>query len=159
MNLTDGKRLQILSFVYKTLIVTLISVGLIFICGTIFSVFLSNAGPENMTSSNNGEDDGGQIFTGIGRIRVSTSDPQPGMVVIFVSFMYNPMDKPFSEELALRIEDFRNIIREYIASFHIADLQQVNEESMKAELLRRFNAILRLGQLDHLYFSDFMVVG
>ena len=102
---------------------------------------------------------GGQTFTGIGRIRVSTADPQPGIVILFVSFIYYPDDKVFSEELVLRIKDFREIIENYIGSFSIEDLQKQEEENIKHELLRRFNAILRLGQIETLYFSDFMIIG
>jgi flagellar basal body-associated protein FliL len=100
-----------------------------------------------------------QIFTGIGRIRVSTADPQPGMVIIFVLFEYNSGDRPFSEELALRVGEFRNIIREYVGSFSATELQQLSEETIKAELLRRFNQILRLGRIETLYFNDFMILG
>jgi flagellar basal body-associated protein FliL len=102
---------------------------------------------------------GGQTFTGIGRIRISTADPQPGMVILFVSFVYNPGDKLFSEELVLKIKDFREIITDYIGSFSVEELQKQEEENIKLELLRRFNAVLRLGQIETLYFSDFMVIG
>ncbi|MDR1803554.1 MAG: flagellar basal body-associated FliL family protein [Treponema sp.] len=102
---------------------------------------------------------GGQTFTGIGRLRISTADPQPGMVILFVSFIYHPEDRVFSEELMLKIRDFREIIVEYIGSFTIEDLQTQEEENIKHELLRRFNAVLRLGQIETLYFSDFMIIG
>jgi flagellar basal body-associated protein FliL len=102
---------------------------------------------------------GGQTFTGIGRIRISTADPQPGMVIIFVSFIYYPEDKVFSEELVLKIRDFREIITDYISSFTVEDLQNQEEENIKLELLKRFNALLRLGQIETLYFSDFMIIG
>ena len=107
-------------------------------------------------SEQNGQ---GQTFTGIGRIRVPTADSQPAIVIIFVTFNYNPDDRAFSEELALRVKDFRAIITDYIGSFAAAELKKQDEESIKSEILRRFNAILRLGQIDTLYFSDFMVVG
>jgi flagellar basal body-associated protein FliL len=102
---------------------------------------------------------GGQTFTGIGRIRISTTDLQPGMVILFVSFIYYPEDKVFSEELVLKIRDFREIIIDYIGSFSVEDLQKQEEESIKLELLRRFNAVLRLGQIETLFFSDFMIIG
>jgi len=101
----------------------------------------------------------GQTFTGIGRLRVSTADPQPGTVILFVSFVYYPEDKAFSEELALRIRDFRDIITNYIGSFAIIELQKQSEESIKTELLRQFNAILRLGKIEGLFFSEFMIIG
>ena len=159
MKLSTGRQARILPYVYRGLIIFLIILGLIFIGGTIYGVFSQAAIPEskqNLTSQISGEE---QTFTGIGRIRVATNDPQPGMVIIYVTFVYHPEDKYFSEELALRIGDFRNIIREYIGSFPIAELQQLGEESIRAELLRRLNAILRLGQIEFLYFSDFMIVG
>ena len=102
---------------------------------------------------------GGQTFTGIGRIRIPTADPQPGMVILFVSFIYNPEDKVFSEELVYKIRDFREIIEDYIGSYTVEDLQNQEEENIKLELLRRFNALLRLGQIETLYFSDFLIIG
>jgi len=145
--------------VYRGLIFVLILFGLIFIGVTIYAVFFNTAPPENRQLITPQIREEEQIFTGIGRIRVPTMDPQPGMVIIFVSFVYFPEDRPFSEELALRVGDFRNIIREYIGSFSITELQQLNEETIRAELLRRFNHILRLGRIEIIYFTDFMIVG
>jgi flagellar basal body-associated protein FliL len=129
------------------------------IVGTIYGVFFHTSLPDPMrltTSQKIGE---GQTFTGIGRIRVSTADPQPGMVILFISFTYYPDDKAFSEELVLRVKDFRQIITNYFGSFSVSELQRLDEDSIKRELLRQFNAILRLGQIETLYFGDFMVVG
>ena len=155
-NMKDrGSRL--LSHVYKGLLLLLILLVLGLIGGTIYGVFFKrapqNSGPVDIFY------EGGQTFTGIGQIRVSTADPQPGIVIIFVSFSYYPEDIAFSEELALRVGDFRNIIVNYIGSLSVDELQTMNEEHIKAELLRRFNAVLRLGQIDVLFFSDFLIVG
>ena len=132
---------------------------LVFIGGTIYGLFFRAAAPENIPLNKPQTIGEGQIFTGIGRIRIPTKDPLQGMVIIFVSFVYYPEDKPFSEELAFRVGDFRNIITEYIGSFPIAELHQLSEESLKLELLHKLNAILRLGQIESLYFNDFMIVG
>lgn len=159
MDSPDKRHLQILSRVHKGLLITLIILCLVFIGGTIYGFFFHTVSSKNSQIDITGKNTEGQIFTGIGRIRVPTRDTQPGMVIIFVSFFYFPEDKPFAEELALRIGDFRDIISEYIASFPIAELQQTSEESIKAELLNRLNAILRLGKLERLYFNDFMIIG
>ena len=159
MKPTGDRRLRILSSVYRCLIIFLIALALILIGGTIYGIFFSTIPPANRQVDVLLESGQGQIFTGIGRIRVSTADPQPGMVIIFVLFVYHPDDRAFSEELALRIRDFRDIITDYIGSFSTVALQQQDEEIIKAELLRRFNAILRLGQIKTLYFSDFMILG
>ena len=151
--------MRILSYVYRGLIICIILLGLIFIGGTIYGVFF-NSTPISSAPIKELQNSGkGQTFSGIGPLRVSTADPQPGMVILFVLFTYYPDDKAFSEELALRVKDFRDIIVSYIGSFSVVDLQKQGEDLIKAELLRRFNAILRLGQIEILYFSDFMIVG
>ena len=156
------RRLQALSFVYRILMICLFALGLIIIGGTIYGVFFHTGTPDHKPNKQidvlrkNGE---GQTFTGIGRLRVSTADPQPGMVIIFVSFVYNPDDKAFSEELVLRIGDFRHIIEAYFSSLTTSELQKQGEERIKSELLRRFNTVLKLGQIETIYFSDFMIIG
>ena len=154
------RRSRILFYVYRGLILCIIFLVLILIGGTIFGVFLGST-PQSSVQidrlQNKGEQ--GQTFTGIGPLRVSTADPQPGMVILFVLFTYYPDDKAFSEELALRVKDFRDIIISYIGSFSVIDLQKQGEEFIKTELLHRFNAILRLGQIELLYFTEFMIVG
>lgn len=155
--------MRILSFVYRSLIICLILVGLVFIGGTIYGVFFNAKPPDTKTADVSLGTGQGQTFTGIGRMRVaakaSAADAQPGMVIVYVSFFYYPEDKAFSEELALRVKDFREIISEYIGFFSAAELHKKGEEDIKAELLRRFNAILRLGKIETLFFSDFMIVG
>ncbi len=101
----------------------------------------------------------GQTFSGIGTIRVSTTDAQPGMVIIFVSFIYYPDDVAFSEELALRVKDFRQIIVDYFSLSSVSELRELHEDDIKSELLLRFNSILRLGQIETIYFGDFMIIG
>jgi len=160
MKSTGDRRLQILPFMYQSLIICFIVLGLVFIGGTIYGVFFhstpsSSTQKEKLRDGISGE---GQTFTGIGPIRVSTTDPQPGMVMLFVLFIYYPDDKAFSEELVLRVRDIREIIVNYVGSLSIIDLRNMGEDKLKMELLRRFNAILRLGQIEMLYFSDFMIV-
>ena len=154
-------RQLLIVYLYRSLIVCLIVLVLIIIGGTVYGLFFNTIPPANNQNTRinvPAEGGQGQTFTGIGRIRVSTADPQPGIVVLFVSFIYYPEDKSFTEELALRVRDFRGIITDYIGSFSTAELQGQSEEDIKTELLRRFNAILRLGQIETLYFSDFIVV-
>lgn len=163
MESSVDKKSPVLSLIYRGLIVFLALLGLILIGGTIYGVFFHTLPIENnrvVSPKNGGEEERqGQTFTGIGRIRVPTNDPQPGMVILFVSFMYDPNDRTFFEELVLRIGDFRDIIISYVGSFSAGELQETSEESIKIELLRRFNAILRLGQIETLFFSDFLIVG
>ena len=144
--------------IYRGLKICLALLGVVFVVGTIYGVFLraNFENPSGTITSYKIEE--GQTFIGIGRLRVSTTDDNPGMVILFVSFIYNPSDKAFSEELALRVQAFRQIIADYLGSFSITELQVLSEDTLKAELLRRFNTILRLGQIEALHFSDFMII-
>jgi len=154
---------SVLSFASRSLTICLVALGLIILGGSVYGIFF-HAAPSDRNQSDQAAapqaaGGQGQIFAGIGRLRIPTADPQPGMVVIFVSFPHNPQDRAFSEELALRVGDLREIIRNYIGSFSAAELQRQDEEAIRTELLRRFNAILRLGRIETLFFTDFMVVG
>jgi flagellar basal body-associated protein FliL len=98
------------------------------------------------------------IFTGIGRFRVVTADTPPMTIVISIAFPYNSADIAFTEELDAKIQDFRNIASAYFSAHTAAELRQANESRIKAELVRRYNGILHLGQIAVLYFNDFMII-
>ena len=153
-----------MSNVYRIIVICFLILGLIFIGGTIYGLFFHSTPKENTQIKTNilledGQERGqGQTFTGIGLLRVLTADPQPGTVMIHVLFNYYPEDKAFSEELALRVRGFREIITGYIGSFSIKELQILGEDVIKTEILHRFNAILRLGRIETVYFSEFMIV-
>ena len=159
MNLAGDRRSRILLFVYWGLIGFSVLLGLGLISGTIYGVFFHKNPPNREQSTVFQKTGKGQTFTGIGTIRVPTTDAQPGMVIIFVSFVYYPDDEAFSEELALRVKDFRQIIADYFSSFSVSDLRGLEEDDIKSELLLRFNSILRLGQIETIFFGDFMIIG
>ena len=159
MEVKRDRRSRILFFLYRGLIICIVISALLFIAGTIYGVFIRANPPNSFYETISQKDGEGQTFIGIGQLRVSTADPQPGTVIIFVSFTYHPSDKAFSEELALRIRDFRQIIVEYFGSYSVLELQILDEDSLKKELLDRFNSILRLGQIEALFLGDFMVMG
>ena len=164
MNIIDDKNKQILFYIYRGLLICLILLGLIIltvtVCTWFFSAVSSNkATVEKVITHSATESSGGQTFMGIGQIRVPTAEPQPGMVIIFVSFIYYPEDRNFSEELVLRVKDFREIISNYFSSFSIVELQEQDEDTLKKDLLNLLNSVLRLGKIDTLFFNDFMVIG
>jgi flagellar basal body-associated protein FliL len=137
----------------------LILLGLVFIWGTLYGVFFLKNPPIQEKSTASQKVGEGQIFTGIGTIRVPTADTQPAMVILYVSFIYYPEDKAFSEELALRVKDFKQIIVDYFGSLPVSELRGMDEEIIKTELLRRFNSILRLGKIETMYLGDYIIIG
>jgi len=98
------------------------------------------------------------IFSGIGRLRIPLAGEPAAAVILSVSFPYSAEDRPFAEELASRIGDFRSIAAEYFASLPREKAVKLDEEAAKAVILGRYNAILRLGKIETLYFGDLMIV-
>jgi flagellar basal body-associated protein FliL len=98
------------------------------------------------------------IFTGLGRLRFPAAGPAGGTVVLSVAFPYYPGDRPFSEELASRVRDLREITIAYLGSLNAEELVNTDEAVIKEELLSRYNDILRLGRIEILYFNDFMII-
>jgi flagellar basal body-associated protein FliL len=166
-----------LKIIYSLLLILLFFVGLLLLGGTLYAlVFLRNGkGAETERPSDAGLSPavGEQLFTGIGRIRVSAGDGGSPTIIVDITFPYSAADKPFSEELAARTGDFRTIAAEYFASLSAAgsgghgspehsspditsDLTSIDENILKEELLSRYNSILRLGKIRTLYFNDFL---
>jgi flagellar basal body-associated protein FliL len=98
------------------------------------------------------------VFTGIGRVRALTAEPQAASVILSVTFPYVPEDRAFSEELAAKTGRFRDITAEYFASFSAEELRAKEDGVIKEELRRRYNAVLSLGSVSRLYFNDFMII-
>jgi flagellar basal body-associated protein FliL len=98
------------------------------------------------------------VFTGLGRLRCPTAGPSPATVILQAAFPYFPEDRPFSEELVSRIRDFRSLTAAYFAALGAEELRAKAEDEVKAELLAQYNALLRLGQIETLYFNEFMLI-
>jgi flagellar basal body-associated protein FliL len=150
----------ILRIIYPMLLILLFFVGLLLLGGTLYAlVFLREgdaAGKERLSGAGLSPAGGEQLFTGIGRIRVSAGDDESPMVIVNITFPYPAADKPFSEELAARVGDFRAIAADYFRSFSASELGSIDENILKEELLSRYNSILRLGRIRTLYFNDFL---
>jgi flagellar basal body-associated protein FliL len=95
------------------------------------------------------------IFTEIGRMRIAADS---AAVVLSVVFPYPSADHPFVEELAGKVPRFRQIIRDYFGSFSRDELNSLDEQRAKADLLRQFNNELRLGHIELLLFDDFLIL-
>jgi flagellar basal body-associated protein FliL len=98
------------------------------------------------------------VFTGVGRLRIPVRGGSRATVVLSIVFPYPAEDLPFTEELAGKVPLFRRIAQDYFGSLPPAELAPLDEDKTKAELLRRFNAELRLGSIDVLFFNDFMIL-
>jgi flagellar basal body-associated protein FliL len=169
MKYTENRPSRALLFLYRALLGLTLLLALILLGGTLYALVFHDpaAGPLNrrpavspapartVPSLSPPEE---SVFTGIGRIRVNTADPSPATIILSIAFPYTPGDRAFSEELASRVGSFRDTAREYFGSLTERELRDRDEETLKGDLRQRYNALLRLGHIEVLYFNDFMIV-
>ena len=149
--------------IYRILLGLIVILSLVFLGGTAFWFFNHRGneaivilGTQRVPETNGIPEE--HIFTGIGRLRLSTAEPQSAMVILTINFPYSSGDRAFAEELATRIRDFRTITRDYFQSISGQELMNKSEEQIKTELLQAFNSILRLGRIQSLFFNDFLIL-
>jgi len=97
-----------------------------------------------------------RVFSGLGRLRIPLANSST--LIISIAFPYPANDAAFAEELAAKIDDFRDIAGGYFSDLPAESVIQFDEDAVKQELLRRFNENLRLGRISELYFSDFIMI-
>jgi flagellar basal body-associated protein FliL len=100
--------------------------------------------------------DGIRVFSGIGRLRILLSNSST--MILSIAFPYSAGDFAFTEELASKIGDFKSITSGFFSSLPADKLVNIDEDAVKLELLNRFNAILRLGRIEALYFDDLIIL-
>ncbi|MDR0476147.1 MAG: flagellar basal body protein FliL [Treponema sp.] len=149
----------VLTIVYRSLIILALFLALCIAVISIWTVFFK---PDQASNRPLGSGETvpaempGNVFTGIGRLRLSTADSVT--VILSVNFPYPDKDKAFSEELVSRIGDFRAAAAEYFRRLSAVELRSADESIIKADLLDMFNSLLRLGKIDSLFFSDYRIL-
>ncbi|MDR3276759.1 MAG: flagellar basal body protein FliL [Treponema sp.] len=145
--------------VYPILLSVLAALALVIAGGTVYALVFRgpavNSPPETFPAAVS-TGTGARTFASLGQIRTLTQDAST--VILSIAFPYDAGDRAFTEELSARIEDFRALSVEYFAACSVAGLGPGSEGTIKQELLERFNAVLRLGQIEALYFSDYMII-
>ena len=140
--------------VYRILIAIVAVLVLILIAGTIYGFVKRGKPSAPPPPSEAGQEE--NIFSSLGTLRIPTTDSEPETVIISIAFPYNKNDRPFSEELASRIPWFKTTISDYLGAFSAEEIETMETDTINQELLKRFNAELRLGQIRELYITDFM---
>jgi flagellar basal body-associated protein FliL len=147
--------------VYRVLLAVAFALLAALLAGTVYGLVKKALRPADIppeeSAVESAEAAAENMFSGIGTIRVSTApdgNAPPETLIVSVVFPYDSTDRPFSEELVSRIEDFKRLTAEYLGSFTAEELQDIN--AINRELLSRYNALLRLGQIRELYFLDFI---
>jgi flagellar basal body-associated protein FliL len=147
-----------------------IYVTLLFIAGALISLILTgtiiglirpgNAGPvfviRNSARTEPAKTEDIRVYSGLERLRIPLSDSS--ILLLSAAFPYSAKDTAFTEELAAKINDFKTIMTVYFSSLPVEDVNQIDEDAAKQEILKRFNASLRLGRIDTLYFNDMTII-
>jgi len=113
--------------------------------------------PETVQAVPQAQNDDMRVFSGLERLRIPLSNSS--IMILSIAFPYNAADTTFTEELAGKIAEFRSIAINYFSSLPPDRLTIINEEIAKLEILKLYNANLRLGRIDALYFSDMLIIG
>ena len=151
--------------IYRIFIIIILVLVVILIAGSLYAFIRApGAGPlfriggarEQELQRLDNEELG--VFTGIGRLRIPVSGQPPLTIILSVSFPYPANDRPFVEELSARTGELRSIATEYFASLPREQMVNLDEALAKAEILKRYNTLLRLGKIEALYFGDLMMV-
>jgi flagellar basal body-associated protein FliL len=152
---------RFLTLLWRSLLVLALALVLVIAGGTVYALAFRpksapapqpGPGPATPVSSE------AAIFTGLGRLRCPTAGPDTALVILQPSFPYFPGDRPFSEELTLRLRDFRSLTAAYFAALAVEDLRRKDEAEIKEELLAQYNSLLRLGRIETLYFNEYMLI-
>ena len=153
MKRVEKRPLQAVDFVYRGLIVVAAALALILLIGTIYGLVKKGKTPAEGASVETVSEG---VFSGLGKMRIPTADPEPETLVISVAFPYNKDDRPFSEELASRLSWFKTATTEYLGAFTAEELAALDMDTINRELLARYNSALRLGQIQELYILEYM---
>jgi flagellar protein FliL len=101
---------------------------------------------------------GAGMFDGVGRVRVTTADNPPAVVVVDVVFPFEGSDRQFREELQQKRNELRSAASAFFSSRKADELRPANEATIKAALRDTLNGVLRLGRIEDIYFPEFQVI-
>lgn len=154
--------------VYRVIVVIFLAVIALLAAGSLYALirpsnsqplFRLGAQPDGGRKNRNEADgEATGVFSGIGTLRIPLSQQPAVTAIVSISFPYPASDRLFTEELASHIGEFRSIATAYFSSLPREKIVNLDEDAAKTEILRRYNAILRLGKITALYFGDFVIV-
>jgi flagellar basal body-associated protein FliL len=146
----------------KILLVILAAIALTIIIVSTAVFTTKKTSPYTTTVAESAEPPAEKVWSGIGRLRAPLKAPKSGgkgsVVVVSIGFPYDSNDKAFTEELAFNNKRFKQEALNYFATLDDSATSSLNEDNLKRELLKKFNSPLRLGKIETLYFSEFMIL-
>ena len=71
-------------------------------------------------------------------------------------FSYQKGDEQFFEELSKKSSIIKSIIVQYFSLYTEEELQSLSETEIKTEITAQINQHLILGQIENIYFSEYI---
>lgn len=97
-----------------------------------------------------------EVFTELGTLRTGTRDEPSIPIVIKPYFSYPADDTQYYEELCRKNRKMQLLITSYFADFTKEQLLENGEQKVKSDLLHLINDELVLGQIQALYFEQYI---
>lgn len=97
-------------------------------------------------------------FGDIGLLRAATADKKIVTIVVQPYLSYPPSDVPFQEELVQKTRPIRAFMLNWFHSRTIKEIDKLGEANVKAALLEGVNAMLVLGKVSAVHFSEYIVI-
>ena len=99
-------------------------------------------------------------YLDLGRARIQLEGEKAGdagaLLIVKATIPYSPADTQFQEELVRKLPEIREAVRGFFSLYTLSELQATAESELKAQLLKRLDRILVLGQPEDIYFEEFI---
>lgn len=142
----------------RALAVTAAVFAIVIISGTVYGGVTGSRAKKLARAAVPTQTSAAGVYDGLGRIRARTADAVPAVIVVDLAFPYDSTDRQFREELSRKRADLRAAATAYFASKRAEELHPSYEAAVKAGLRDTLNALLSLGAIEELYFSEFRVI-
>ena len=127
------------------------------LAGTIWARFTTRKAAQREAAAQLAET---REFLDIGRARIQLegekADEPGALLIVKAAIPYSPADGQFQEELVRKLPEIREAVRSFFSLYTLSELQATPEAELKAQLLKRLDRILVLGNPEDIYFEEFI---
>lgn len=99
-------------------------------------------------------------YLDLGRLRIALAPEAPeqhaAVLLVKAVLPYPAADGPFQEELARKLPDIRQTIRDSLSQKTLAEIRAAPEEELKNGLLDNIRKLLVLGSPQEIFFEEFI---
>lgn len=159
MNSAAGDQPAAGSRLLRVLLALALLLVLLIAAGTVYGLASgSRARAQDRAASLAAAAPGSAVFSRIGRVRASTVDEPPAIVIASPAFPYPAADSAFGEELFRKTAALRAAALSWFSRRTEAELHPSLEGAVKAGLREAWNGLLSLGKVEEVWMADYTVI-